>query len=100
MTLYDQKGSNIRKTWFLFTTFLIVVIAIGWLFSRVYGNPSILYFAVIFSVLMNVVAYWYSDKIVLKMAKAVPVEKKTARNFIILLKIYALPPACLCRKFI
>ncbi|MEK9168579.1 MAG: M48 family metallopeptidase [Patescibacteria group bacterium] len=76
MTLYDQKGSNIRKTWFLFTTFLIVVIAIGWLFSRVYGNPSILYFAVIFSVLMNVIAYWYSDKIVLKMAKAVPVEKK------------------------
>ncbi len=76
MTLYDQKSSNIRKTWLLFTMFLIVVIAIGWGFSRIYGNPSILYFAVIFSVLMNVIAYWYSDKIVLKMAKAVPIEKK------------------------
>ncbi|MDP3015238.1 MAG: M48 family metallopeptidase [bacterium] len=76
MTLYSQKSSNIRKTWLLFTMFLIVVIAIGWLFSRIYANPSILYFAVIFSILMNVIAYWYSDKIVLKMAKAVPVEKK------------------------
>jgi len=58
--------------------FLIVVIGIGWAFSRIYANPSILYFAVIFSVLMNVIAYWYSDKIVLKMAKAIPIEKKDA----------------------
>lgn len=78
MTLYDQKSSNIRKTWLLFTLFLITVIAIGWLFSRIYANPSILYFAVIFSVLMNVIAYWFSDKIVLKMTKAAPIEKKNA----------------------
>jgi heat shock protein HtpX len=78
MTLYTQKSSNVRKTWLLFTVFLVVVIGIGWVFSRIYANPSILYFAVIFSVLMNVVAYWYSDKIVLKMARAVPVEHKAA----------------------
>src|SRR3989344_3323025 len=76
MTLYNQKSLNIRKTWLLFVFFLIIVIAIGWAFSRIYGNPSILYFAVIFSVLMNIIAYWYSDKIVLKMAAAVPIEKK------------------------
>lgn len=76
MTLYSQKGSNIRKTWILFTLFLLIVIGLGWFFSRVYGNPSILYFGVIFSVLMNVVAYWFSDKIVLKMAKARPVKKE------------------------
>ena len=68
MTLYANKESNIRRTWLLFTVFLIIVIGIGWAFSRIYANPSILYFAVIFSVLMNVIAYWYSDKIVLKMA--------------------------------
>ncbi|PIP92208.1 zinc metalloprotease HtpX [Candidatus Wolfebacteria bacterium CG18_big_fil_WC_8_21_14_2_50_39_7] len=78
MTLYTQKSSNIRKTWLLFTLFLLIVIGIGWLFSRIYANPSILYFAVIFSVLMNVIAYWYSDKIVLKMAKAEPIEKKAS----------------------
>lgn len=78
MTLYAQKSKNIRKTWLLFSLFLIVVIAIGWVFSRIYSNPSILYFAVIFSVLMNVIAYWFSDKIVLKMARATPIEKKNA----------------------
>ena len=78
MTLYTQKSSNVRKTWLLFTVFLIVVIGIGWAFSRIYANPSILYFAVVFSVLMNVIAYWYSDKIVLKMAKAEPIEKKAS----------------------
>jgi len=78
MTLYTQKSSNVRKTWLLFTVFLIVVIGIGWVFSRIYANPSILYFAVIFSVLMNVIAYWFSDKIVLKMARAIPIEHKSA----------------------
>ena len=78
MTLYANKASNIRRTWLLFTVFLVVVIGIGWAFSRIYANPSILYFAVIFSILMNVIAYWYSDKIVLKMARAVPIEKKDA----------------------
>ncbi|MEK7553586.1 MAG: M48 family metallopeptidase [Patescibacteria group bacterium] len=76
MTLYNQKDNNIRKTWLLFILFLVVVISIGWFFGRVYNNPSILYFAVFFSVVMNVVAYWFSDKIVLKMSHAVPIEKK------------------------
>ncbi|MBN2197585.1 M48 family metallopeptidase [Candidatus Wolfebacteria bacterium] len=75
-TLYSQKDSNIRKTWLLFMFFLVIIISIGWVFSRIYGNSSILYLAVIFSVLMNFIAYWYSDKIVLKMAKAILVEKK------------------------
>ncbi len=77
-TLYTNKDTNIYKTWLLFTVFLIVIIGIGWAFSWIYGNPSILYFAVIFSVLMNIAAYWWSDKIVLKMARAVPIEKINA----------------------
>lgn len=77
-TIYTNRDSNIRKTWLLVMSFLVVVIGIGWAFSWIYGNPSILYFAVIFSILMNVAAYWWSDKIVLKMARAVPVEKINA----------------------
>ncbi len=78
MTLYNQKSSNIRKTWLLFTLFLIIVIAIGWVFSQIYGNSSILYFAVFFSIFMNVLAYWYSDKIVLGMARAKLIEHNDA----------------------
>jgi len=80
MTLYDQKDSNIHKTWLIFILFLVIVISIGWVFSQIYGNSSILYVAVIFSVLMNVLAYWYSDKIVLKMARAVPATHENNRE--------------------
>ncbi|OGZ28416.1 MAG: zinc metalloprotease HtpX [Candidatus Niyogibacteria bacterium RIFCSPLOWO2_01_FULL_45_48] len=78
MNLYKHRESNIRKTWFLFAGFLIFVVGVGWIFSQVYGNPSILIFAVVFSLVMNFFSYWYSDKIVLKMSGAHPVEKKQA----------------------
>ena len=55
------------------TSFLIVVIGIGWVFSYVYNSPGILYIFVLISIFMNVFSYWYSDKIVLKMYRAQPV---------------------------
>ncbi|MBI4114865.1 MAG: M48 family metallopeptidase [Candidatus Niyogibacteria bacterium] len=76
MSLYTHQESNIRKTWLLFTVFFIVVIGIGWTFSYIYGNQAILIFAVLFSVIMSFASYWYSDKIVLSLARAVPVTKK------------------------
>lgn len=72
-TLYTHKESNIMKTWLLFTVFFITVIGIGWLFAQIYNDPSILYIAVAFSVIMNIVSYWYSDKLVLRMSRARPV---------------------------
>lgn len=76
-TLYTFKSSNIRKTYVLFFLFFIVIIGLGWVFSRIYGNFNILIFAVIFSSFMSIISYWYSDKIVLSMAKAVPVSEAT-----------------------
>ena len=52
------------------TGFLVVVIGFGWVISQAYGNPAILYFAVIFSIVMNVASYWWSDKLVIKMSGA------------------------------
>lgn len=75
-TLYSQAESNIRKTWLLITGFLIFIILLGWLFSYVLDSPAILILAVILSVLMSFTSYWYSDKIVLKMTKAQPIEKR------------------------
>lgn len=76
MSLYNQQDKNIRKTWLLMSLFLVIVIAIGWLFAQIYSSPGILYFSVLFSLLMNFFSYWYSDKIVLKMSGAKPIEKK------------------------
>lgn len=57
----------------MLTSFLVIVIGIGWVFSRIYGDPSIVVIATVFAVLMNVWAYWFSDKLVLKMYRAQPV---------------------------
>ncbi len=75
-TLYTYKESNIRRTWMLFTVFLIVVISLGWVFAQVYGNENILVFAVLFSIFTSFISYWSSDKIALAMARAVPIAKK------------------------
>jgi len=70
MNLYEQRNSNIRKTWALIAGFLIVVIAIGFIISQYYGNPIILYIAVFIATAINFYAYWYSDKLVLSLNKA------------------------------
>ncbi len=77
-TIYTQQNSNIRKTWFLMIGFFAAVIAIGYAASWYLGNPSILYLAVIFALLMNVGSYWFSDKLVLSMTSARPVSKNEA----------------------
>jgi heat shock protein HtpX len=75
-TLYTQAEKNIRKTWILMTSFLIFIIFLGWIFSRVFESPLILYFAVFLAIFQSFISYWYSDKIVLAMTKAKPIEKK------------------------
>lgn len=75
-TLYSQADSNLRKTWILMTGFFIFIILLGWLFSYLLSSYLILVIAVIFSFIMVFNSYWNSDKIVLKMVKARPVEKR------------------------
>ena len=58
-------------------TFFFVVIGLGWAFSYALNNPSILYVAVIFALIMNVGSFWYSDKLVLATAGAKRVEEKS-----------------------
>ena len=76
MNIYTQADSNTRKTWFLITGFLVFVIAVGWLFSQALQSDAILYVAVFLSIAMSFSSYWFSDKIVLSMAHARPIEKK------------------------
>lgn len=77
-SLYSHQSENIRKTWLIFSLFFIVVIGLAWVFTQIYGNPFILYFAVGFSIFMSVLSYWRSDKIVLAMTHAKPIMPENA----------------------
>jgi heat shock protein HtpX len=74
--LYTNQDSNVRKTWALMSLFLVIVILLGWFASYYYQSAGILYIAVIFSIVMNVFSYWYSDKIVLKITGAKEASKE------------------------
>jgi heat shock protein HtpX len=81
-TLYTHQGKNVRKTWFLMSIFFVIIVGIGYIASAIYGNPAIMYVAIIFSLIMNVGSYWYSDKLVLKMTGAVPADPMLHRDLI------------------
>ncbi len=78
MDIYRHRDANIRKTWFLLTVFFAVIIGFGYALGVYFENPAILVIAVILSVLMSVGSYWYSDKLVLRMANARPIGRRDA----------------------
>lgn len=80
-TFYTEQNKNSRKTWMLMIMFLVLIIGLGYIFSRIYGNPNILYFCVFFSLIMNLVSYWYSDKIALSLARAHPATREKYFDF-------------------
>ena len=75
MHIYKEQSKNVWKTWLLMTTFLVVVVAIGYVFAMAYDNTTILIVAIVFSLFMNFFSYWYSDKIVLSMYRAQPITR-------------------------
>jgi len=75
-TLYSFKESNVRKTWFLMVLFLIFIALIGWFVSYYFETPKIFYYALIFALVLNLMSYWVSDKMVLMFTHAKPIEFK------------------------
>lgn len=81
MLTYTQIAKNKRESWLLITIFLVIIIALGYLFSAVYNNPNILYLAVGFSLFSTWVSYYFSDSITLSLAHAREVDRQTAPEF-------------------
>lgn len=74
-TLYTHQSSNIRKTFLLMAVFGLMIIGLGFVFGQYYGSPIFLPIAVGVSVVMNLVAYWFSDSIALASSGAQPLER-------------------------
>ncbi len=73
-TLYTHQTENVRNTWILMSVFLVLLVGVGYALSYVYGDINILYAFGVFSILMNIVAYWKSDSIALSAARATPAD--------------------------
>lgn len=74
--LYTQASKNVTKTWLLMSGVFLLVIGLGWFFSYYFRNPAILVGFGLFAVILQVVAYWRSDKIVLTLAGARPAKRE------------------------
>lgn len=61
-SLYTRQGENIRRTWVLMASFFALIIGVGWILAWYLNEPGILWVAAGFSIVMNVSAYWFSDR--------------------------------------
>ncbi|MEO8065632.1 MAG: M48 family metallopeptidase [Candidatus Doudnabacteria bacterium] len=73
--IYTEISHNKQKTALLITFFLVLIIALGWVFSQYFQSPVLLPVAVGFSVFMSLGSYFYSDKIVLAMSRAKEINR-------------------------
>jgi heat shock protein HtpX len=74
-SLYTQQSRNVFRTWVMMTVFLLLVVLIGWFASYYYDSTAILYVAIAIALGMNIWAYWFSDKIALRQARAEPADE-------------------------
>lgn len=80
MTLYTSYDKNTRLTWIYMAGFLVFVIGVGYVFAGAMHSSAILYGSVLFSVIMSLGSYWFSDRIVLGMSGAKEVTHDNARE--------------------
>ena len=73
--MYERIASNVRKTWMLIFVFVLLVLAVGWIFGEFVGIGLWgLGGAAIFAVAMTWGSYFASDKIALSMSRAKPAD--------------------------
>lgn len=77
MITYSAIGQNKRRSVLLIFCFLLVIISLGYVFSRAYGQPSILLFAVVFSSVSALMSYYFSDSITLAMSHAKEISRQS-----------------------
>jgi heat shock protein HtpX len=76
--MYDQIAKNKWKSVFLIAFFAALVVVVGSVFSYMFELGfvgPIAAFAIV--IVMTATSYWYSDRIVLSMSRARPVDKTT-----------------------
>lgn len=74
--MYSEIASNKRKTWLIMFLFLVIIGALGWVFSNLYGSPGFFYLALIVGGVYALIQYFAASKLALAMNGAKEVTKK------------------------
>ncbi|MCD4760711.1 M48 family metallopeptidase [bacterium] len=75
--MYKQIESNKRKSFFLIILFIIVITALGFLWSQIYQDGYfIVILAIIFAVSMSLVSFFAGDKVALSSSGAKQIKKQ------------------------
>ena len=74
--MYKSIASNKRNTLLIMTVFVIIITAIGWLVSALYGNPSITYWVIAGAAIYAFIQYFVASKLALAVSGAHEIEKK------------------------
>ena len=78
--VYQHISENKTKTALLLGAFLMLIIALGFMFSQAYDSPQILYAATIFSVGYSLISYFFSSRITLAISRARPVDRAANKD--------------------
>jgi heat shock protein HtpX len=73
--MYEQIASNKRKSIALVAAFVLVVVAVGWALSKLVGfGIAGTIAALVVAAALSIGSYWFSDKIALRVSRAVPAD--------------------------
>ncbi len=84
-TAWDQVSGNILKTWLIMLFFTIFTVAVVYILARGFGygevgGLGIFGYALVISGVMNFISYFWSDKIVLGVSRAQPIDEKSNKQ--------------------
>lgn len=74
--MYKAIAANKRNTIFIMAVFIAIVGVIAWLFSLVYGNPTIAYVTIVISIVYAVFQYFAAGSLAVLSSGAQEIEKK------------------------
>jgi heat shock protein HtpX len=76
--MYSEIAANKRKTWLVIALFAVLIGALGWVASKLYGQPYFTYAALIGAAVYAFIQYFAAAKLALAMNGAKEVTKKEA----------------------
>lgn len=82
LNIYEQVDANRRKSAFIMVGFVVFIALVSWVLARALGfSSSFVGLMLIFSGLISLASYYWSDQIILNLSGAKPASRKDNFNF-------------------